>query len=251
MLKKRVSRYAIVVVAIASAGSLLGCGSGYHRSAGETDDAYPTAQEKTTGQEIEGDVIQPIHDEITPAPEGDAMRDTEAWLEELESARIERIRRAPKRRPGDRVYVVLHDLEIGAQLSVRPREGDALKESLRSEFERDGLIVLVSDADMEMSDRIATANVAAGMSPNRSPVADVDVRSRAYIEDTVGSSDRERNMIVVLEATITSNFLPAEYTVKERGSILRDSGLSRRFAGKVKRVVREAICPTLPTDRNL
>ena len=251
MLKKRVSRYAIVAVAIAGAGSLLGCGSGYHRSAGETDDAYPTAQEKTTGQEIAGEVIQPIHDDTRPAPEGDAMRDTEAWLEELESTRIERIQRAPKRRAGDRVYVALHDLEIGDRLNLETRAGDTLGERFRSELERDRVIVLVSDVDLQMSDRIATANVAAGMSPNRSPVADVSVRSRAYVEDTVGSNDREWDIVVVLEATITSNFLPVEYTVKERGSILGDSGLSRRFAGKVKRVVKEAICPTLPADRNL
>jgi len=136
-------------------------------------------------------------------------------------------------------------------LSVEPRAGDALENRFRSELERDGMIVLVSYADLRMGDKIATANVAAGMSPNRSPVADVDVRSRAYVEDTVESSGRDQEMIVVLEATITSNFLPAEYTVRERGSILGDPGLSRRFAGKVKRVVKEAIVPTLPTDRNL
>jgi hypothetical protein len=250
MLKMRVFRYAIILAAIASTGPLVSCSKSYRESAGDAEKVHPVARERagTPSQEIDGGITA-NHDQSDPGHAGGGVSDSEAWLEAVEIERFERIQQASKRRTGDRVYVAFYGLEIDERLGDETNAGQSLGARLRSEFERDGVIVLVSDADLRMGDRIETANLAAGLSPNRSPVADVDVRSKATIEE--GARPGSQEMIVVLEATITSNFLPAEYTVKERGSILDDVDLARRFAGKVKRVVKEAIGPTLPADRNL
>jgi hypothetical protein len=99
------------------------------------------------------------------------------------------------------------------------------------------------------------ANATAGLSPNRAPVADVTVIPRAYVEERVGVNERTGEArafeIVVIEATIISNFLPAEYTVREQGSVFADIELSRRLAARVIEVIHQSIRPTLPTDRNL
>ena len=55
---------------------------------------------------------------------------------------------------------------------------------------------------------------------------------------------------VVFEATITSNFLPAEYTVTEIGNVLRNVEVAKQFAERIKRVIKDKIGPTIPADRS-
>ena len=53
------------------------------------------------------------------------------------------------------------------------------------------------------------------------------------------------------EATITSNYWPAEYTVTEEGNIFRNAEVTTRLAEQIKSVIKDKIGPTIPADREL
>ena len=101
------------------------------------------------------------------------------------------------------------------------------------------------DKDLDKRMRIEMANAVAGLSPKRAPVADVDVVANVY------GDDMRAGRVFVFEATIISNFLPVQYTVKETGSLQQSAELTRLLVGRIESVIKETIGPTLPTDRNL
>ncbi|MGB5727181.1 MAG: hypothetical protein WBM52_08210, partial [Thiogranum sp.] len=81
-------------------------------------------------------------------------------------------------------------------------------------------------------------------------VADVEVLTRAYFKEIYGINKKTgkpgKMPAVVFEATVTSNHLPAEYTVEESGHILRNGEVTQRFADRVKAVIIKQIGPDLP-----
>jgi len=245
------------MLVIACVAILGGCGGGHHQYASDgTNRVYRVEGDgtKTLIYEIDADGNATLPVETDPmAQQAIEALEREAWFERVEAQRIEQIQNATKRRPGDRIYVELTDIESRDQLELASLE--AMGTRFRSQIEEDDAITLVRDDDLMKRDRLRMANAMAGLSPNRAPVADVTITPRAYVEERVGMDERTGEArafdIVVIEATITSNFLPAEYTVREQGTVFADTELSRRLAARVIEVIHQSIGPTLPTDRNL
>jgi hypothetical protein len=83
----------------------------------------------------------------------------------------------------------------------------------------------------------------------------VNVVSRGYLKEVYGFDKKTGKpasmMAVVFEATITCNYLPAEFTVSEEGNVLLNKQVSSRFADKIKFVIKNQIGPTIPADRDL
>lgn len=152
--------------------------------------------------------------------------------------RIAQIMSAPKRKPGDRVYVAMYPpTGRPADLVAAYRVSDILRDELIAS----GSISVLADEDLQMARRIRRANVRAGLDPGRAPAADVEIRLRIQTESPGPTR---------LEATIESNFLPAEYRVTEDVSTA-DPRAAQRFAARIRRVIVDTIGPTLPTDRNI
>ncbi len=58
-------------------------------------------------------------------------------------------------------------------------------------------------------------------------------------------------LALVIEATITGNYLPATLKVEETGNIFQNMELTRRLGEKVKTAIKEQIGPTIPADRSI
>jgi hypothetical protein len=91
--------------------------------------------------------------------------------------------------------------------------------------------------------------------PSAGPAADVEVVTRAYVEEKAGYNKKTKKLgtfaALVYEATIKSNYLPAEYTVTEEGNVFRNGEVTKRLADQIKSVIKHKIGPTIPADRKL
>jgi hypothetical protein len=238
---------------------LVGCGAGYRTVVNNgSKKVYRVDDEgkKTLVYEVSKDGVTTIHDESDPmAQQQVAAQERAAQAQQAEEERLESIRQAPKRRIGDPIYVALYDIQLGEKLQQAQKSDGAVDAQYRKEFESDGVITLVSNEDLKKGEYTQIANAMAGMSPNRAPAADVDVVSKAYVKEVVGINKQTGKpgsmMAVVFEATISSNYLPAEYTVTEQGNIFQNVQVTKRFADEIKSIIKETIGPTLPANRNI
>lgn len=173
-------------------------------------------------------------------------RETKAWLALAEADRQDRIRSARKRRVGDRVYVALSPTIIDRTDWLDGRMDD-IEPAFRRTLEFEDAVSVVSESDLKLGSKVRSANVAAGLSPKCAPVADVNVIVKILGPTSNGTSGET----IVLEARIVSNYLPNEYTVKERGPVDDAHSVAMRLASKVGYLLREPVCVALPVDRNL
>jgi preprotein translocase subunit SecD len=169
---------------------------------------------------------------------------------EMQAKRIEQIRQAPKRRSGDPIYVALHPVKLGDKLKKAQHSKGAVNKQVRKEFKSDKIIRIVSKKDRKRNEWVQMGKVIDGENPYATPVADVEVVSRAYLKEIYGINKKtgkpDKMPALVLEATIKSNQLPAEYKVKETGHILRNPEVTHRFASRIKHIIKQQIGPTLP-----
>jgi hypothetical protein len=249
----------LMPVLVAVVFSLLACGAGYRTVIvnGEKK-VYKVDEEgnRTLVYQVHKDGTTVVHDEKDPMYQ--QHRAEERRVEEgkkAEVARLERIKHAPKRRAGAPIYVALHATELGESMKKAEHTRGAVDEQIRKEFTSDKVIKLVNRKDLEREELAQLARALAGKNPNSSPVADVEVRSRVYLKETVGVNRKTGKMasmpLIHFEATITSNYVPAEYKVHEKGTVFQNVQATKRFAREIKRVIRKEIGPTLPADRTL
>ncbi|MDH3216775.1 MAG: hypothetical protein OEN01_10845 [Candidatus Krumholzibacteria bacterium] len=239
--------------------SVYGCGAGYRISTvNGAEKVYRIDEEgnRTLVYERAKDGTLTVHDESDPkAQQAMAAVERQEQMELAEVERIERIKRAAKRTAGDPIFVALHETALGEKLQASEKPRGAVFGQIRKEFEGDDVISLVSAGDLKKNEYAQLGRMLSGTSPNQAPAADVVVVSKGYLKEVVGidkKTGKPGSMVaVVFEATITSNFLPAEYKVEESGNIFRNVEVTTRFADKIKSVIKDKIGPTLPADRSL
>jgi len=197
----------------------------------------------------EGNTV--VHDASDPMyKQRQAEQERQQNLLALKAQRDERMKRAPKRRAGDPIYVNLHTVELDDTLKKAQHSKDAVDKQVRAAFKSDKVIHLVSKKDLKRQEWAEAARALSGQNPYDAGVADVEVVTRAYIEEVYGINKKTgkpaKMPAVVFEATITSNYPPATYTVRESGHILRNTEVTQRFADHVRAVILQKIGPGLP-----
>ena len=137
-----------------------------------------------------------------------------------------------------RLVSIAATIVVGAAAFSQPAEDSSSVTStspkVRAAFKSDKVIRLVSKKDLKRQEWAEIGKALAGQNPYDTTVADVEVVTRAYVKEIYGINKKtgkpDKMPAVVFEATITSNHLPAEYTVEESGHILRNSQVTQRFA---------------------
>lgn len=250
---------AIVAIALSSI-ILFGCMAGGYSSSSRNghEKVYRHNEDgtKTLVYEVAKDGTLTIHDETDPRAQ--QMQDAEHRAEMSHQAdldRIERIKAAPKREPGAPVFVALYETELDPKLKEAQHSDGAVFDEVQKNFQNDDVIRLVGGGDMQSNQWSQMAKALKGESSKSAPAADVEVRSRGYLKEKAGINKQTGELgtmwVVVFEATVTSNYLPVTQTVTEEGNIFRNQEVTRRFADKIKQVIKSDIAPTLPADRSL
>jgi len=249
-----------LVPVLVVAALIAGCATAGYRSVTKNghEKVYKVdeAGTKTLVYEVSPDGELIVHDETDPR----ALQALEGRrkLEQAKAAdaeRLERIAAAPKRSAEDPIRVLIHEVELSEDLRQAQHSEGAVEAQLRKEFEGDGVITVVDPAVSQGRELTQAFRVLAGQAPSQAPPADIEVVTRAYLQEKVGINKSTNKVgsyaVVVFESTITSNYLPAERTVREEGSIFRNVEVTHRLAEKVKAVIKNEIGPDIPADRSL
>jgi hypothetical protein len=88
------------------------------------------------------------------------------------------------------------------------------------------------------------------LSARRAPVADVEVKIRVRSLDAA-RQDPAGGDLVEFVATVVSNFLPAEYTVRGTFPASGRVEAAHQLAAALGHLITEVVTPTLPADRGL
>lgn len=242
------------VLLLAAFFTLNACAGGYHTTrVNGTEKVYRVDEQgnKHLVYEVDREGNTVVHDASDPMyQQRQAEQQRQQDLVALKTQRIERLKNAPKRSHGDPIYVNLHEIKLDNNLKKAEHSRDAVDKQVRAAFKSDKVIRLVSKKDLKRQEWAEIGKALTGQNPYDATVADVEVVTRAYIKEIYGINKKtgkpDKMPALVYEATITSNHLPAEYTVKESGHILRNPQVTQRFAERVKAVITRKIGPDLP-----
>lgn len=182
-----------------------------------------------------------IHDADDPMTKRKvAAPESTQQLNAKRADQLEQLSRTPKRQPSDPIYVSLALPVLDPQMEKAERVKGAVAEHIRSEFEADPIIRLIEE----------NRSRSGLLKPHGAASADVEVLPKVSLKEAYGIDRKtgkpSKMLAVVFEATITSQVLPATYTVSESGHVLRNLELSKRFARQVKQVILEKIGPNIP-----
>ena len=239
---------------LAAVFALSACAGGYQTTRVNGVEKVYRIDEQGSKQlvyEVDRDGNTVVHDASDPmVKRRQAEQQRQQDLLALKAQRIERLKQAPKRHQGDPIYVNLHAVTLGDKLKKAQHSKGAVDKEVRAAFESDKVIRLVSKKDLKRQEWAEVSKALAGQNPYDATVADVEVVTRADIEEIYGINKKtgkpDKMPAIVFEATITSNQLPATYTVRESGHILRNPQVTQRFADRVKAVIIQKIGPDLP-----
>jgi len=173
-------------------------------------------------------------------------------VQQANADRLEKIKQAPKRRASDPIYVNFRPMELDAKLSQVEKPKGAFFEQIKKEFANDPVIKLVGKDKMRTGELVQALGTLRGQSSQRAPSADVEVAFKGHMKEVYGLTAKGKPgsaMALVIEATITSNYLPATVKLEETGNIFQNMELTKRLGEKVKKAIKEQIGPTIPADR--
>jgi hypothetical protein len=239
---------------------LYGCMAGGYRTSTRNghEKVYRVEEDgsKKLVYEIAKDGTVTIHDEADPRAQQLQEAQRRAEMSRAANAeRLERIKAAPKRKPGAPIYVALHETELDAKLKESQHSEGAVFEEVHKNFQNDDVIRLVKGSQMQANEWGQLAKALSGKSTKAAPAADVEVWSKGYLKEKAGINKKTGKIgsmwVVVFEATVSSNYLPDTHTVTEEGNIFRNQEVTRRLADKIKHVIKNEIGPNLPADRKL
>lgn len=217
---------------------------------------YDDAGNKNLVYEIEKDGTLTVHDETdSRAEQLLAAQARVEQAEEMEARRVDTIRQAPKRQPGDPIRVVLHEMQLSPDMAKAQHSSGAAMAQFRENFENDSIIQLVNPSGSSAREWTQAMRALSGKSTKEAPASDIEVVSSARVEKKAGLN-RETGKIgeyaaLVLEATITCNYIPAQIVVTEEGNIFRNAEVMKSFADQIKSAIKNQIGPTIPADRGL
>lgn len=256
-MRKRLYKYGVLVATVSLVLLAYGCGAGYRTTVKNGHEKVFRVDEegnKTLVYEVTKEGALKVHDKSDPrAQRAVEEQERREQMQLAKVERIERIRRAPKRKPSDPIYVMLVETKLDRALTDTEKSKGAVFDEIRKGFKNDPVIELVHN--VQKSELSALGKMLSGQHPDTSPPADVTVISKGYIKEVVGINKKTgkpgKMAAVVFEATIKSNYLPAEYTVSEQGNIFRNVEVTKRFTDKIKKIIKKDIGPTVPADRKL
>jgi hypothetical protein len=248
------------LAALAALILIAGCAVGGYRTTTKNghEKVYRMDEgEKKLVYEVDPDGTLTVYDEADPRAQ--RMLEAEAQKEAMaaaEIARQERIATAPKRDDSDPIRVILHEIVLSEDLQSAQHTEGATDHQLRAQFDNDPILAMVPPSAAHGNELTQAFRMLAGQTPEpAAPSADVEVVTVARLEKKVGINKATNKVgeyvAVVFESTITSNYLPAEYTVTEEGNVFRNVEVTERLAEKVKGVIKEKIGPTIPADRDI
>lgn len=258
-MSRTISQYLAAALIAGLVFATFGCGAGYRTSTRNGHESVYRVDEegnKTLVYEVAKDGTVTIHDETDPRAQqvASAIANVER-SQAADAERIESIRAATKREPGAPIRVALHDVALGPKLKEAQHADGAVTAEVLKNFESDEIIHLVSASEVKNREFVELANKYRGESSKKAPPSDVDVVSTARLKEVFGinkSTGKPASAwYVVFEATISCNYLPAEYTVTEEGNLFQNTEVTKRFANRIKAVIKNDIGPTLPVDRSL
>lgn len=170
---------------------------------------------------------------------------------EQETARIEAIKKAERRKPTDPIVVALYRPEISENLQ-KSIKADMLFDILKKEFERDGIIVLVKQSDVDRAQSETKRQNKYRMSSQKtrpSVSADISVFTRVSHKETVGMSRSTgklgKMVALVLSGEVVSHYLPEDqYTVERSDNIFKNTELTKGYAREVIQTIKTR--PAIP-----
>lgn len=207
-----------------------------------------TVTTTTTVKDKDGNILS------TDDPEAQAKAD--AAKKEREERRSA-LASAPRRDANDPILVALFQTVVSENLRKATTK-DGVFPYLRKEFDNDPVIMALDQGQVDRYSRdhdFRTGQSKSFSSFDRGaeflPV-DVYVETFAKMEDKVGIN-RATNKVasapfLVYTATITSEYGDRPVEVTEEGFILANVEVTRKFAEKIKAVVRNELGPTIPKD---
>jgi len=177
----------------------------------------------------------------------------ERFRQEQETARIEAIKKAERRKSSDPIVVALYRPEISENLQ-KSIKADMLFDILRKEFERDGIIVLVKQSDVDRAQGEAARQNKYRISSQQtrpSVPADVSVFTNVSHKETVGmskSSGKLGKMVaLVLSGEVVSHYLPEDrYKVERSDNIFKNTELTKEYAREVIQTIKTR--PAIPGE---
>ncbi|MGA1794975.1 MAG: hypothetical protein ACMUIL_03850 [bacterium] len=170
---------------------------------------------------------------------------------EQETSRIEAIKKAERRKPTDPIVVALYRPEISENLQKSIR-ADMLFDILRKEFERDGIIIVVKQSDVDKAQAEAARQNKYRMSSQKarpSVPADVSVFTCVSHKETVGISRSSGKLgkmtALVLSGEVVSHYLPEDhYKVEKSDNIFKNVELTKEYAREVIQTIKTR--PAIP-----
>jgi hypothetical protein len=177
----------------------------------------------------------------------------ERLRQEQETARIEAIKKAERRKSTDPIVVALYRPEISENLQKSIR-GDMLFDILRKEFERDRIVVLVKQSDVDRAQSNASRQSKYRISSQKtrpSVPADVSVFTSVSYKETVGMSRSSGKLgkmaALVLSGEVVSHYLPEDhYKVELSDNIFKNTELTRKYAREVIQTIKTR--PVIPGE---
>ncbi|MCK5242936.1 hypothetical protein KAR34_10845 [bacterium] len=168
--------------------------------------------------------------------------------QQAQADRIERIKKAEKRKPNEPIIVALFRPVIAENLkkSIKP---DKLFKQLRTAFEKDPAIKLVDQKKVDEAKKQADRKF--GRKKKRPQVsADISVFTNVMAKQVAGiskSSGKVASMAaIVFKGSITSHWLAEEEKIEEMGNIFRNIKITKKYAAKAVSVMKTKI--TIPGE---
>ncbi len=187
----------------------------------------------------------------TSPEEAKRMEEKEAKKEEQRAANLKEINKAEKRKSNEPIIVALFETDVAENLKTNTK--GRLFPQLRKEFEKDAIIRLVDQKIVNNAAKQTKRKRRGRLGSTARPkvAADISVFTTASVKEVVGRSKSTGKLgkmaALVYTATISSHYFADDtYTVKETGNIFNNVKVTRKFANKIKVIIKNKIGPNIP-----
>ena len=179
------------------------------------------------------------------------MEEKEARKEAQRAVYLEDINKAEKRKPNEPIIVALFETDVAQDLKTNTK--GRLFPQLRKEFEKDAVIKLVDQKIVNNAAKQGKRKRHGRLGSSARPkvAADISVFTTASVKEVVGRSRSTGKLgkmaALVYTARISSHYFADDtYTVKETGNIFNNVKVTRKFANKIKAIIKNKIGPNIP-----
>lgn len=251
MLIRRFPLYCLIAFSLAAICACAIPGSYVTSRSGRAEKVYRYDEEgkKVLVYEVDAGGKLTVHDpndSRAKMMQGHAQRQKE--VDVANAAHIEKIRKAPKRKPSDPIYLYIKPVETRLKMSDKQKKD--IFNYFTKQFENDRIIKLVSRPGTSSGELRKSFR---SFRRSRGPAADAHLlitvsRDTVYglRKGKVASAEA-----MVFKATITGNWIPIERKAEDKGTLFQIPAATQRLSKRIKRLIVKEIGPTIPADRSL